>query len=420
MTSDAPPTSAAAIVRRVGGGFITLYVLAYMGVWLALLAPVLVTLPLKINSPVGPEAAPAALGLVTGVGALLALVGNPFFGRLSDRTTARLGMRRPWMIVGLIGATAGLVIVAMAPTVWVVVVGWSITQLAFNALLAAVVAIMADQIPEKQRGAVSGVLGICAPIALVVGAYVVQLVAPLGQLAMFMFPMAITSMFVIVFMLVLKDRRLSGDDKPVWSFREFVSTFYTSPRKAPDFAWAWISRFLFVMGQSFLLTYQAFYLLNKIGISETELPDSIFIATLVSSVCWVLFSLVGGKLSDMSGRRKIFVLASALVYGIGLFVVAISTEMTGFLIAMAITGAGIGIYFAVDLALVTDVLPDRDNAAKDLGVFNIASALPQSIAPAIAPAILAVGGGDYSVLFFVAGACTIIGALAVLKVKGVR
>lgn len=418
--SGTAPTSANAIVRHVGAGFIALYVLAYMGVWLALMAPVLVTLPLKVNGLVGTEAAPGALGLITGIGALLALIGNPLFGRLSDRTTARLGMRRPWMIVGLVGATAGLLLIALAPAVWVVAIGWSITQLAFNALLAAVVAIMADQIPERQRGVVSGVLGICAPLALVVGAYVVQLVAPLGQVAMFLFPMAITSACVVAFMVVLRDRRLSGDNKPAWSFREFLATFYTSPRKAPDFAWAWISRFLFVMGQSFLLTYQAFYLLNKIGISEVQLPDSIFIATAVSSSCWVLFSLIGGKLSDKTGRRKVFVLASALVYGAGLLVVAFSSEMTVFLIAMAITGAGIGIYFAVDLALVTDVLPNRDNAAKDLGVFNIASALPQSIAPAIAPAILAVAGGDYSVLFVVAGACTIVGALAVLKVKGVR
>lgn len=414
--SAAPPTSAAAIVRRVGRGFIGLYVLAYMGVWLALLAPVLVTLPLKINSLVDPAEAPGALGLVTGIGALLALVGNPFFGRLSDRTTSRFGMRRPWMIAGLIGATVGLVIIALAPNVGVVVLGWALTQLSFNALLAAVVAIMADQIPERQRGAVSGVLGICAPIALVVGAYVVQVVAPLGQLAMFLFPMAITAATVAVFLLVLKDRHLDPGAKPAWSLREFASTFYTDPRKAPDFAWAWISRFLFVMGQSFLLTYQAFYLLNRIGISETELPDSIFIATVVSSLCWIVFSLIGGKLSDVTGRRKVFVLASALVYGIGLFVVAVSSEMNVFLIAMAVTGAGIGIYFAVDLALVTDVLPDRDNAAKDLGVFNIASALPQSIAPAI----LALGGGNYSVLFMVAGGCTIVGALAVLKVKGVR
>ena len=63
---------------------------------------------------------------------------------------------------------------------------------------------------------------------------------------------------------------------------------------------------------------------------------------------------------------------------------------------------------AVDLALVVDVLPDKGNAAKDLGVFIMAGALPFSIAPAI----LAMGGGSYGVLYGVAGVCAIIGAVA--------
>jgi MFS family permease len=331
-----------------------------------------------------------------------------------------MGMRRPWMLAGIIGGTAGLTTVALAPNVPVVVGGWALTQLSFNALLAAVVAVIADQIPEAQRGTVSGILGICAPVALLVGAYLVQLVAPLGQLAMFLFPVVIAAVLIVAFMLVLKDRTLAPEDKPAWSFREFASTFCINPRTAPDFTWAFVSRFLFVLGQSFLLTYQAFYMLGKLGITEAHLPDEIFIATLVSSVSWIVASLISGRLSDASGRRKAFALVSAAVYGIGLFVVASSTEMTAFLVAMAITGIGIGIYFAVDLALVADVLPDPNTAAKDLGVFNIASALPQSIAPAIAPLILVMGGGDYSVLFMVAGASTLLGAAAILRVKGVR
>jgi MFS family permease len=75
---------------------------------------------------------------------------------------------------------------------------------------------------------------------------------------------------------------------------------------------------------------------------------------------------------------------------------------------------------AVDLALVADVLPDRDRAAQGLGVLNIAGALPSSIAPAIAPFILAIGGGSYGVLYAVAGVCALAGAVAILPVKGVR
>jgi len=108
------------------------------------------------------------------------------------------------------------------------------------------------------------------------------------------------------------------------------------------------------------------------------------------------------------------------VYGLAMFVVAIASNFNGFLVGMAISGLGFGMYVAVDLALVVDVLPDKDSAAKDLGVFNIAGALPFSIAPGIAPAILAIGGGSYGVLYAVAGFCAIIGAVAILPVKGVR
>ena len=103
-----------------------------------------------------------------------------------------------------------------------------------------------------------------------------------------------------------------------------------------------------------------------------------------------------------------------------MFALAIASSFNGFLVGMAIGGLGFGVYMAVDLALVVDVLPDSDNAAKDLGVLNIAGALPFSVAPGIAPVILALGNGSYGVLFAVAGAWAVIGALAILPVKGVR
>ncbi len=181
-----------AAAHRVGWGFISLYALAVISTSLLFLAPLLVSLALKVNSLVGIEQAPNSLSVVTGIGALLAMVGNPFFGRMSDRTSSRLGMRRPWMVIGLVGGSLGILIVALAPSM------------------------------------------------------------------------------------------------------------------------------------------------------------------------------------------------------------------------------------AVDLALVADVLPESDNAAKDLGVLNIAGALPFSVAPAIAPAVLAIGAGSYGVLYAVAGVCAIIGAVAILPVKGVR
>ena len=193
-----------------------------------------------------------------------------------------------------------------------------------------------------------------------------------------------------------------------------------NPWKNPDFGWAFTSRFLFVLAYAFLTTYQAYYLLDEIGSGEADVPRQIFLGTLAMAIAIVAASLLGGSLSDRTGRRKIFVCTASIVFGVALFVIAIASGFSGFLVGMAIGGLGFGLYTAVDLALVADVLPDPATAAKDLGVMNIAGALPSSIAPAIAPVILAVSNGSYSVLYAVAGVCAIVGALAILPVRRVR
>ena len=281
--------------HRVGWGFISLYTLAYMSTNLLFLAPLLVTLALKVDSLVGNQRAPASLALVAAAGALLAMVANPFFGRMSDRTTSQLGMRRPWMVTGLAGGSLGIVIVALAPSIPVVLLGWCITQLCFNALLAAMVAVIPDQIPSVQRGQVSGVLGVCLPIGSVCGAFVVKLFTG-SLLAMFLAPCAIGGFFILLFAVTLNDRRLARADKPKWSLREFAGTFYVNPRQNPDFSWAFASRFMFVLAYAFLVTYQAYYLLDKIGTAKAEVPQQIFLGTLTQAAVIVAASLLGGKL----------------------------------------------------------------------------------------------------------------------------
>jgi MFS family permease len=417
--AGAAPVPGSSAAQRVGWGFIAMYALAYIGTILLFLAPLLVSLALKINSLVGIEQAPNSLALVAGVGAFLALFANPFFGRMSDRTSSRLGMRRPWMIIGLAGGSVGILVVAVAPNVAVVLVGWCIAQLFFNALLAVLVAVLPDQVPTAQHGMVAGVLGVCLPIASVSGTFLVQLFTG-NQLAVFLVPCAIGGFLVLLFAARLKDRRLARADRPTWSLREFASTFYVNPRRSPDFAWAFASRFMFVLAYAFLTTYQAYYLLDKIGSAEADVPQQVFLGTLIQAALIVAASLIGGRLSDRTGRRKIFVLTASIVYGLSMFVIAIASNFNGFLVGMAIAGLGFGLYMAVDLALVADVLPDKANSAKDLGVLNIAGALPSSIAPAIAPVILAISSGSYGVLYAVAGACAIIAGAAILPVKRVR
>src|ERR1700747_1478202 len=205
---DAALKPEAPAAHRVGWGFIALYTLAFISTSLVFIAPLLVTLALKVDSLVGIERAPDSLALVEGIAALLAMVGNPFFGKMSDRTSSRVGMRRPWMVIGLAGGSLGILVVALAPSIAVVLVGWCLAQLLLNALLAAMVAVLPDQVPAAQRGLVAGVLGVCTPIASVCGTFLVKLFTG-NQLAMFLAPCAIGGVFILLFAVTMKDSPLA-------------------------------------------------------------------------------------------------------------------------------------------------------------------------------------------------------------------
>ncbi len=209
--------------RRVGPGFAAAYTLAYVGVWMALLTPTSLPLALKIRQ-VDPEGAVVSLSLVVGAGAFIAVVANPFFGRLSDRTTSRFGMRRPWILGGAVAGTLGLLIIAVAPNVPMVLAGWCVAQLSFNALLAALAALLPDQVPVEQRGRVAGLLGVSLSAGLVGGAFLAQTVSE-SVFLMFMAPAA-GMVFVAVLAAVLDDRRQSPEYiPPPYTLREFLGSF---------------------------------------------------------------------------------------------------------------------------------------------------------------------------------------------------
>ena len=148
--------------------FIALYAIGYVGSYVALITPVVTTLAIKIAQldPVGKE---TSLGLIAALGAFVAIISNLLTGALSDRTKSRLGRRRPWIIGGALGGVVALGIVGFAPNLGVVAVGWALAQLTLNMVLAALQALLPDQVPLAQRARVSAVLGIAQQVSPVVG-----------------------------------------------------------------------------------------------------------------------------------------------------------------------------------------------------------------------------------------------------------
>jgi MFS family permease len=404
---------------RIGWGFVLLYAAAYVGTWLALLTPIMVTLALRVQE-LAPNNAANALSLVLSVGALFALFGNPLCGRLSDRTTSSWGMRRPWLIAGAVGGLASLWLISVAPTITWVLVGWCLVQFSFNAVLAPLAALLPDQIPLEHRGTVAGVLSTCTCLGQMAGTGLTNLVS-VSTMAMFLVPGVVGVAAILLLAVVLPDRRLQPDQREPLRWRDLLRSVWINPRRYPDFACIWAGRFFLMMGMSFLLAYQPFYLMSQLHVAARDVADIVFQSTVVQGITFFFAGVASGKLSDLTGRRKPFVIGAAVIYAGGALIVALAHSFPVFFTGMALTGVGLGTYLAVDLALITDVLPDRDNdAAKDLGVFNIASTLPQFVAPLAATVILAVSGQSYAGIFLAVAVAGLLGALVILPVKGAR
>lgn len=417
--SPALATAAPASSRPVSPGFILLYAFGYTGTWLALLTPGLVSLALRLRQ-LSPGTAKQDLALVLSVGAIFAIVSNPVFGHLSDRTRSRYGRRRPWLVGGMLCGTAALLVIARAESVAFVLVGWCLAQLAFNAVLAAMVAVLPDQVPDEQRGTVSGVIAICLPLGQALGALIVRGVSE-STVLIFMLPAALGTMAVLVLAWMLPDRAMAPQAAAGPTLGDSLRSFWVDPRAYPDFAWACLSRFLLAMGGALITAYQPYYLIENLGFADTEVAGRVSQAVVIQTMVMVVFGLISGKLSDLLRRRKVFVILGGVLYGAGLWLIASAGSYAAFVTGMAIMGMGHGMYFGTDLALVTGVLRSRPHASgNDLGLLNVANTLPQSFTAALGSLILQRSGGDYTVLFLLAGCAALLSSLAILPLRTVR
>ncbi|WP_347350490.1 MFS transporter [Intrasporangium sp.] len=394
---------------------------AQFGIFLGLLAPVTVSLALKVQDLVPAAEAPGALGMVLSVAAVMALVANPVVGRLSDRTTSRWGRRRPWMIAGCAVFILGMVVIATAGSVAMVLVGWLLGQLGDNMILAPLLTTIADQVPEFQRGTVSANVGIMQNVGILAAAYVASWFVH-NMFLLFVVPAVIATITVVVYCIVLPDRQVRVHAEP-GGWMKLLRTFWVNPLEFPDFGWAWVSRFCMILSSFLFITFRLFFLQHRVELTTDEAVQAITAGVLIYTIALVIAAKIGGWLSDRYRRRKVFVIATAALFGVGTYLLAHVTSLSGYYLVEVLMGATYGIYYAVDMALVVDVLPNPDDAAKDLGVMNIANALPQSLAGALGGWLLGLGsteGTNYTLLFLVAGIVAVLGAAAILPIKKVR
>jgi MFS family permease len=416
-TAQAMPEQAE---KRAGTGLILAYVLVYFSVFMMALTPVMVSLPIRVRQ-IAPADYVANLSWILAIGAFLAMLANPFFGRLSDRTTSRWGMRRPWLLAGVLGTIFGCLMMAVVPSVVAVGIGWCLVQVAVNIMQAVTNAILPDQIPPSQRGRVSGFLAMCIAISPTVGALLVRHLM-WSPLWMFLTPALIMTIAALVLALVLKDRHLAAEEVEPYSVSQFLQSFWVDWLRYPDFSWIWLSRFLRFLGLAIYLSYQVYFLVDQLGISSTEVSSTMVVSTLIYALTGAVAANLAGWLSDYLKRRKVLLIVGTGVFAAGMALIGLSHTLSTFYAAIVLCGIGHGMFMALDFVIVSEVLPgDGKDAAKNFGVFNIANALPQSLAPALAPLILSIGGEkNYGALFITGALASVGGALVVQFIRKVR
>lgn len=414
------PAALAEPTTPVRRGWIALLFAANLGVWMAFFTPIQILLPQQVAA-IDPGAKEEALAIVMGLGALAAIIANPLAGALSDHTSARLagrslGRRHPWTVAGAVLGAIALVLLARQHTLLGVAVSWVAAQVCFNTMLATLTAALPDRVPIDQRGAVSGWAGIPQSLGLVIGAILVTAVVTGNATGYAAIALGVL-LLSLPFALLTPDDHLPREHRPVVELGAVLRQMWVSPRRHPDFAWAWGTRFLVQLGNALGTLFLLYFL--KDGVHYADPEGGLLILILLYTAGMMSTAVVSGRMSDRSGRRKPYVIWSGVVMAVAALLLAAWPLWPMAMVAAVFLGAGYGVYLAVDATLITQVLPAATTRAKDLGIINIANSAPQVLGPAMsAPIVVYLGG--YPTLYAATAVVTLAGSALVVKIRSVR
>ncbi|WP_426182610.1 MFS transporter [Microbacterium sp. TWP3-1-2b2] len=401
---------------RVGGGWLTLFAVAWLAVWTVQLTPVQLLLPLQLDTPGGENDWITGVvwsGLILSVGGIAGVIAGPIAGTLSDRTRSRWGRRRPWAIGGSVLTAASLLLTGAASEPVAVGAAWIGVSVGVAVVSAALTAMIADQV-FAQRGAASALVSSAQAVGIVVGVGAVVLLG-LGIGASYVVLAGFILLVGVGTALLLPDPQTHRERSTAQrDWRERMGVL-----RDRNFMWVLASRLTVNIGNALGTALLLFFLLYGVGSPAATAEDDLLVLIVIYTIFVVAASVVAGGISDRTGRRKPIVIVAALVQALSAVMILVSPTFIGTAVAAAVMGVGYGAFMAVSLALATDLLPRVEDHARDLGIVNVSASLGQLLGPLLGAALVALVGGFW-LLFLVAGILSVIGAVMTVAVRPAR
>ena len=365
-----------------------------------------------------------ALGFITIMALLMALVVQLIVGRWSDQSRSRWGRRQPYLVVGAVGVSFALILVVMADGLTVLVIGAMLVSTFSNTTQAAWQALIPDQVPEQQHGTAAGVKTILELIGVVTGVAIAGMMLSQGNL--WGAPLIAIGLFFAILLITLYTlHRSTGSGEPkkeLESDKNLALVLLKTLRSAdPAFYWWIANRFLFWSSAIAIRTFLLNYLEDVLGLSASEaqaLGSRLFI---LLGIGVFILALPAGIIADRIGRRPILITAG-LMAATGTIIFVIWPVLEILFVAGALIAVGAGIFASASWALATDLAPKGEGATY-LALANGATVLGSMGGRLGGPLIdglnqifdtIVVG---YIVVFAIAGLFFIGSSLVVLKIR---
>lgn len=398
-------TEPRAIPEHRSTRFLLTYALGYAGGVIGYLPLLTLLLPIKVDAVAGP-ARLDVFAIVVVLGALAASLSYIVFGWLSDRSVERGGGRRRWMVGGTAATALSYVAIDAATSPAALILAVVAFQVAVNVVLAPLAAIMADEVPDSQKGVAGGLLALANPVAAALSAVLVGLSSIDAGVRFAIVPVALA-----LCVLPLAFTRV----RPIASAGT-TALPAISPR---DLAIAWSARLLVQVAGSALFVY-LFYYLESVAptVPPVTIAARMGLIMIVAYVVPLPVAVWVGWLADRWGRTKPFLLAASAVGAAGLAGMAVADDFTGATVAFCVYTAGASVFLALHASFAMQLLPNARHRGRDLGLINLTNTLPSLLGPALT--WLLATPSDFDAVLLVLAALTLCGGFVILAARGRR